>query len=338
VKKKIEKGYFAGVDIGGTWIRVAICTKDLNELNIRIKSTRTLKENKFSISTSICRNLSELLSENQIEKKILLAIGIASAGPLNTDTGVVFNNANLGFRDIPLREPIENEFSGIPIYFINDGSGAVLGVYHFEADENEKDNIAYITMSTGIGGGAICNGHLLQGKEGNAVEIGHTIVNPNSKIKCNCGAYGCWEAYSSGTGLKLRVLEGLHEGKLNADKLLEIVENNTSKISAKEIFQAARKRDELSYKIVGDCVFYTKVGIGLVNNYYDCSSIYLGGAMMNDKDLILPELIEQFEKDSLKYTINRPPKIKLTKYKDEVGIRGALTYAKYRLEEKGTII
>jgi len=336
--KIIGEGYIAGVDIGGTWIRVAICTIDLREVNFRKKIARTLKENKYSISNSVCEILSEILKENQIKKKELLGIGIASAGPLNTNTGVVFNNANLGFRIIPLREPIENKFSGIPIYFINDGSGAVLGVHHFEADKNEKENLVYITMSTGIGGGVICNGHLLLGKEGNAAEIGHGMVDPKSRVKCNCGSYGCWEAYSSGTGVKLRALDGLHEGKLNADKLLEIVEKDTSKITAKEVFQAARKGDELSCKIVDDCVFYTKVGIGLVNNYFDCSSIYLGGAMMNDKDLIFPLLIEQFKKDPLIFTINRPPKIKLTKYRDEIGLRGALTYAKYRIEQNTLII
>ena len=139
-------------------------------------------------------------------------------------------------------------------------------------------------------------------------------------------------------GVKLRDLEGLLEGKLDANTLVEILEKDKSKITAKEVFQAARRGDELSCKIVDDCVFYTKVGIGLVNNFYDCSSIYLGGAMMNDQDLIIPELIEQFKKDPLKYTINRPPKIKLTKYKGEIGLRGALAYAKYKIEQNKIII
>ncbi len=330
--------YIAGVDIGGTWIRVAICTIDLREDNFRKKTARTLKKNKFSISTSVCEILSEILSENQIERKELLGIGIASAGPLNTSTGVVFNNANLGFRVIPLKEPIENKFPGIPLYFINDGNGSVLGVHYFEADENVKDNLAYITMSTGIGGGIICNGHLLLGKEGNAAEIGHGLVEPKSNVKCNCGAYGCWEAYSSGTGVQLRALDALKEGKLNAEILLRMVENDKTKITAKEIFQAAREGDNLSSKIVEECIFYTKVGVGLVNNYYDSSSIYFGGAMMKDKDLIIPELIEQFEKDPVKFTINHPPKIKITKYRDEIGLKGALTFVKYKIEQNQVIM
>ncbi|MFX1280234.1 MAG: ROK family protein [Promethearchaeota archaeon] len=334
----MKEEYIAGVDIGGTWIRVAICTKDLKEDNIKKKTTKTLKETNLSISNSVCEILSELLEENQIEREQLLGIGIASAGPLNIQSGVIFNNANLGFRVIPLKKPIEQNLPGIPLFFINDGSGAVLGVYHFEADEEERENLVYITISTGIGGGAICNGHLLIGKEGNAVEIGHGKVEPRSKVKCKCGAYGCWEAYSSGTGVVSRTMDALEKNEIKADRLLEIVGRDLSKITAKEIFQAAREGDHLSKIIVDECVFYSKVGIGLINTYYDCSSIYIGGAMIRDKDQIIPPIIKQFEDDSLSFTINHPPKIKTTRYQDEIGLMGALTYAKYSLEGNRIII
>ena len=265
----MDEKFIAGVDIGGTWVRVAICTADLNEKKIKKRAIKTKKENKYSISNSVCNILTELLSENTIGKEQILGIGIATAGPLNIEKGEVFNNANLGFRVIPLKKPIREKFPEIPIYFINDCIGSVLGIHFFEAEDEEKDNLVYITMSTGIGGGAICNGHLLLGKEGNAAEVGHALVEPKSKFKCNCGAYGCWEAYSSGTGVQNRALDTLKDGKLNADILMQIVDNNKSKITAKEIFQAAKQGDKLSKKVVEDCIFYTKVGIGIVNNYYD---------------------------------------------------------------------
>ncbi|MFX0000227.1 MAG: ROK family protein [Candidatus Hodarchaeota archaeon] len=334
----MDEKYIAGVDIGGTWVRVAICTADLNEKKIKKRIIKTLKETKYSISNSVCQILSEILSENNIKQEQILGIGIATAGPLNMEKGEVFNNANLGFRVIPLKEPIKKKFPGIPIYFINDCNGSVLGIHFFEAEDDEKDNLVYITMSTGIGGGVICSGHLLLGKEGNAGEIGHAKVEPKSRFKCNCGAYGCWEAYSSGTGVKNRALDALNERKLKADILMQIVENNKNNITAKEIFQAAKNGDELSKKIVEDCVYYTKIGVGLVNNYYDCSSIYFGGAMIKDKDQIIPPIIEQFEKDPIKFTINHPPKIKLTKFQEEIGLRGALALVKYKVEKNEIIL
>lgn len=329
--------YIAGVDIGGTWTRVAICTLDLKEESIWKTRIRTPKEDKYSIGNSVCKILADLLKQYQIKKTQLLGMGIASAGPLNTETGILFNNSNLGFRTIPLKEPIKNKFPEIPLYFINDGNAAVLGVHFFEAKEQEKDNLVYITMSTGIGGGVICNGHLLLGKEGNAAEIGHALVEPRSTVKCNCGACGCWEAYSSGTGVRNRTLTALSEGKLNGEKLLKIVGNDEAKITAKEVFQAAKEGDELSKDVIDNSIFYTKVGVGLVNNFYDCSSIFFGGALMKDKDQIIPFLTEQFETDPFKFTINNPPKMKVTKFEDEIGLRGALVYVKYILEDHKVI-
>lgn len=333
----MDQNYIAGVDIGGTRIRVAISSIDLKEESLVIKTISTPKENRLSISSAVCRLIFELLNENQVTKEQILGIGIATAGPLDIKTGEIFNNANLGFREIPLKKPIQEKFPDIPLDFVNDCNGAVLGVHYFEAEKEEKDNLVYITVSTGIGGGAIVNGHLLWGKDGNAVEVGHGLVEPKSVLQCNCGAYGCWEVYSSGTGVLKRTLEAIHEGSLNADILMKLVENNTSKITAKEVFRAARKGDQLSEMIVNQCIFYMKVGIGLVNNFYDCSSIYFGGAMMNDKDIILPPLIEQFEKNSIIFTINRPPRLKVTKFGDEIGLRGALVLAKYKLEKNSIV-
>ncbi|MHA1783090.1 MAG: ROK family protein [Promethearchaeota archaeon] len=333
----MDKEYIIGVDIGGTRIRTALCSIDLDDKNLRIKITKTPKENEYSISNAVISLIMQLLVDNNIEKEQLKGIGIATAGPINVKKGEIFNNANLGFKVIPIKKPLSDRFSGIPIYMMNDCNASVLGVHFFEAQPEEKDNLVYITISTGIGGGVICNGRLLLGKDGNAAEIGHGIVEPNSTYQCNCGAYGCWEVFSSGTGVKNRAIERLEETKLNPKILMFIVDNDISKITAKEIFQAARGGDKFSKSIVDQCIFYMKVGIGLVNNFYDCSTIYFGGAMMRDSDMILPPLIEQFEKDPLPFTINNPPKLKVTKYLEDIGVRGALVLIKYKLENNPII-
>lgn len=333
----IEKKYIVGVDIGGTWIRVAICTSDLDEKNIKVEIAHTLQENELSISTSVCELLEKLMRKNRIEKEEILGIGLATAGPIDIEKGEVFNNANLGFDIVPLKYPISDRFPEIPIYLINDCNAAVLGIHYFEAEEHEKANLAYVTMSTGVGGGIICNGQLLLGKEGNAVEIGHGSLEPRSSIVCNCGAYGCWEVFSSGTGVRNRALEALREGKLNSVILLRVGRDNRGKITAKEVFQAAKEGDELAKEIVNDCIFYTKVGVGLMNNFYDCTTIYFGGAMMKDKDQIIPQIKEQFELDPIRFTINNPPDIKTTTLGDEVGLKGALALVKYKSENNPII-
>ena len=328
----MSEKFIVGVDIGGTWIRVGLSTTELKKESIKIKTTKTLKENEYSISKSVISLISQLLEKNNINRDQVIGIGLASAGPLDMEKGEVFNNANLGFKTIPLKKPISEVYSKIPIFLINDANASVLGIYHFEAEQNEKNNLVYVTMSTGIGGGAICNGHLLFGKEGNAAEVGHCIVEPRSIHQCNCGAYGCWEVYSSGTGIKNRALEAIEKTKLDASILLHLIDNDISKITAREVFQAARGGDKFSKSIITNCIFYSTIGIGLINNVYDCTSIYFGGAMMKDHDMILPPIREQLKSNPIQFTINQPPLLKVTKYLDEIGLRGALTYVKYKLE------
>jgi len=333
-----KKEFIIGADIGGTWIRVAVSPINLKKETIIIKTAQTPKINEYSISNTIISLITELMIDNDIEKDQILGIGLASAGPINMKSGELFNNANLGFREIPLKKPIQERFLGIPIHMINDCNASVLGIHYFEANDDERDNLVYITMSTGVGGGVICNGHLLLGKDGNAAEIGHGIVNHQSSIQCNCGAFGCWEVYSSGTGVRNRALETIKTSNLNSKILMFMVDNSEENITAKELFQAARGGDKFSKSIVNLCIFYTKVGVGLVNNYYDCSSIYFGGAMMKDNDLILPEVIEQFKTEPILFTINNPPQLKVTKNLDIIGVMGALTLVKYKLERNPIIL
>jgi len=333
-----KKEFIIGADIGGTWIRVAVSPINLKKETIIIKTAQTPKINEYSISNTIISLITELMIDNDIEKDQILGIGLASAGPINMKSGELFNNANLGFREIPLKKPIQERFLGIPIHMINDCNASVLGIHYFEANDDERDNLVYITMSTGVGGGVICNGHLLLGKDGNAAEIGHGIVNHQSSIQCNCGAFGCWEVYSSGTGVRNRALETIKTSNLNSKILMFMVDNSEENITAKELFQAARGGDKFSKSIVNLCIFYTKVGVGLVNNYYDCTSIYFGGAMMKDNDLILPEVIEQFKTEPILFTINNPPQLKVTKNLDIIGVMGALTLVKYKLERNPIIL
>ncbi len=332
----IEK-YIAGSDVGGTWIRVALSPLTLEKDSIQIKQVKTKKENKYSISSQICQILSELIDESNIKRHQLLGFGLASAGPLDLKKGTSFNSPNLGFKEVPLKEPIEKEFPDIPFYLINDCNAAVLGIHYFEATEEEKDNLVYITMSTGIGGGVICNGYLVLGKDGNAAEIGHSKVAPKSNYKCGCGAYGCWESISSGTAVRKRTLDALKNSESNAEILLELINNDKSKIGAKEVFEAARKGDILSREIIDECVFYNKVGVGLINDHFDCKAIYFGGAMMNDQDLLFVPLQKQFQTESIEFTINKPPELKITQYRSEIGIMGALALVKYKVENNSVV-
>ena len=178
---------------------------------------RTLGRLSEACSTEILRKIEEkTVKDEQPEKLIeqftrliknvagdklseVQAIGVGSIGPLDVRKGVILNPSNAPFRNVPVVEMLSEEFK-LPAYILNDCNAAVLGEKVFGAGKN-FDNIFYVTLSSGIGGGAIVDGVLLLGKDGNAVEVGHTVVDLEGKLECGCGARGHWEAYCSGRNI-----------------------------------------------------------------------------------------------------------------------------------------
>lgn len=197
--------------------------------------------------------------------------------------------------------------------------------------------MGYVTISTGIGGGFIVNGHLVLGKEGNASEVGHGTIAPKSGIRCNCGAEGCWEAFSSGTAIAKHALMALNARPAEGKSLMDLVKGDITKITAKDVYEAARQGDELAQRVVDQATYYNAIGLGLINNYYDPKVIYLGGSMLKDEAQILPPLREFFAKNAIEFTINHPPLLKKTTLGDEVGLLGALALGKYKLENNTVV-
>ncbi|GAB4317316.1 MAG: ROK family protein [Promethearchaeota archaeon] len=330
----IPANWYAGVDVGGTNVRVALAPADLSDRAVvKSASTATPKHRPGAIASAACDLLDGLLEDVGAAKDDLLAVGLASAGPLDLREGAAFNNANLGFSRVPLVGPVAARFPGVPVHLANDANAAALGVHRFEASEDEGDDMVYVTISTGIGAGAVVGGRLLLGKEGNAAEVGHAIVEPSSELRCGCGARGCWEVFSSGTGVAGRARERAASAREEEwPNLRELVGGDPAKIDAKLVFQAARLGDPLARRVVEEAAFYVKVGFGLLNNFYDPVVVYVGGAMAKDEDLLLDPVRRQFAEDPLPFTVNHPPEIKRTVLGDAVGLLGALALAKYANE------
>ena len=328
--------YLLGIDVGGTSVRVAIAPSN-NLRSMQKLRQDTAKTAPDSISLQIIDMIMTLVNRLKLNIEDVKVISIATAGPIDPEKGEVFNNANLGFKTIPLKIPIAQKFPGIPVYIINDCRSAVLGIHCFEALPEEKDNMGYVTISTGIGGGFIVNGHLVLGKEGNASEVGHGTIAPKSGVRCNCGAEGCWEAFSSGTAITNHTIKALELNPNEGTILRNLIHDDIAQISAKVVYLAARMGDKLAQGVVDQANFYNALGLGLINNYYDPKVIYLGGSMLKDEQQILLPLQELFEKTPIKFTINHPPLLKKTTLGDEVGLLGALALGKYKLENNPVI-
>ncbi len=316
--------YVIGVDIGATNLRVVISDEDGKFL--ASGSERTVKEGTgLSVSAQIGRMIHSLLSKAKISVDEIKSIGIGSIGPLDLKEGAIINTPNLPFPYIPLVSPLKEAFNK-PVYLINDCTAAVVGEKHFGAGRG-LENLVYVTISTGIGGGAYVDGHLLIGKDGNAAEVGHMVVDPQGRLICGCGKRGHWEAYCSGTGIPKLVKMILEERKATGyseGMKSHLIAYDPDKIDAKTFFDTVRLRDSLALEILDFIGRYNAIGMANLINAYDPSLITLGGSVvLNNEEYILP-YIRKYVKD---YAINRIPEIKVTPLKGDIVLYGAVAIA-----------
>ncbi|MHA1582962.1 MAG: ROK family protein [Candidatus Baldrarchaeia archaeon] len=170
--------FVVGVDLGATWVRVALSNENGNIL--RKLSEKTYKgENGEKISEQILNMIFKLIEKTGVTS--ISAVGIGSIGPLDIKRGVIVKPANLPFENVPLVEPISSKLN-VPVYLVNDCTAAVIGEHKFGAGK-DLDNLVYVTLSTGIGGGVYVDGRLLLGKDSNAIEISHTVINFEDRLK-----------------------------------------------------------------------------------------------------------------------------------------------------------
>lgn len=316
----VKNRYLIGVDLGGTWTRVVLSDEKSNF--IEKIDERVDKSSSEAISKQISRLTRFLCKKHSFDVSALRGLGIASAGPLIQKEGVLINPTNLPFDHVSLTKPITEEL-GVPACLINDCSGAALGENMFGAAKG-LDNYLYITIGTGIGCGAIVNGTLLLGKDGNAHEIGHITIDSGGRLTCGCGKRGHWEAYCSGRNIpnfvRMRFKE-MDERAVKQSSLFRMVRDNLSKLSAADTFAAAKKGDKISLQLVNEIGILNAIGFANAINAYDPSLITVGGTVtLKNKKMILSP-IKKYAKD---YAVNRVPKIMITPLGEDVGIYGAV--------------
>jgi glucokinase len=323
VKSLSKAGHWIGVDLGGTWVRVVL-SDEKGKFVERI-GEKVDKSSAEAISKQIARIARFLCSKHDFRVKTIRGVGIAATGPLIQDEGVLIKPTNIPFDMVSLTKPITEEI-GIPTCLINDCAGAALGESMFGAAKG-LDNFVYITIGTGIGCGAIVNGTLLLGKDGNGHEVGHFVIDSEGKLICGCGKPGHWEGYCSGRNIpnfvRMRAKE-MPEGAVKESLLLKRMDGDLSKLVAADLFAAAKERDSLSLKLVNELGVLNAIGFANVISAYDPSLITVGGTVtLKNKRMILAP-VRKYVED---YTVNRVPKIVITRLGDDVGLYGAVATA-----------
>ncbi|HID05194.1 MAG TPA: ROK family protein [Aigarchaeota archaeon] len=291
------------VDLGATWTRIAIADGDGRIIaRRRFKTPRVEKALRRSLAEAF-RGLMEEAGVGRLD-----SVGVASIGPLSMKEGVILGAPNLGMERIDVAGAIREFHSG-PLVMLNDCNAAVLGERLYGAGQG-VDNLAYLTISTGIGCGAIVNGKLLFGKDGNAAEAGHVVVDYKLRVRCGCGGYGHWEALCSGKGL------------LNLAKL---VTGRRRWRTAQQLFEAAEKhRDRQARLVLREAARINAAGMAAIINNFDPELLTIGGGVaLNHRELVIEWALRSLSR----YVLNRMPRITPTPLGEEAPLLGAVAAA-----------
>lgn len=239
--------YVFGVDIGGTTVKIGLFTVEGGLTDKWEITTRTDEGGKYILG-DIAESIDKKLEEKEIPKAEVAGIGMGVPGPVKED-GTVLRCANLGWGIFNVAEELSS-LTGLPVKAGNDANMAALGEM-WQGGGKGYSNLVMVTLGTGVGGGIILGGKMIAGVNGAAGEIGHMQVNEAETEVCGCGRKGCLEQYTSATGIVRTANIELNTSEKSSSL------RNVQYVSAKEIFDAAKKGDELASEIVekhGECL------------------------------------------------------------------------------------
>ncbi|MBM9502517.1 ROK family protein [Leptospira sp. 201903071] len=218
---------YLGIDIGAGSIKASLVDTSGNILKQTSRNT--------GIETTEKEFLDSLVDiVKELEDSSLVAVGIGSPGPIDTENGILIESANLPLlKEVALVAHLKKNFK-LPVYYNNDANLAALGEYRFGLGK-KSSNLMILTLGTGLGGGWVYQGKLFNGYRGSGMEAGHVTYLPGGAL-CGCGQRGCTEAYFSASGFLRRYHEttGRHLG------------------SAEEFFENVRKGENVAVNLLNE--------------------------------------------------------------------------------------
>nr|MBC7243711.1 ROK family protein [Chloroflexota bacterium] len=310
--------YVVGVDLGATQIRACLADTEGNIMR-EARQPTLAQEGLQPVLKRLKATIAQVLPE--APEAHAVAIGVGSPGPLDPRTGVVIAPPNLlGWHNVPLRDILSQEF-GLPVYVNNDANVAALAELRFGAGRGCSDMV-YLTISTGIGGGIICNGQLLLGAHGLAGEPGHATVEPAGP-RCNCGNVGCLEVMAAGPAIARHALELIRRGY---DSSLCTVVREGMELSAEMVGKAAQEGDSVALQAIQRAAHYLGISVLNLIHIFDPDRVILGGGVSKLGSLLF-EPVRAWVREHAITPVQRETPIVPAALGDQVGLLGAVVWA-----------
>jgi glucokinase len=315
----MSEKWLVGVDIGGTTTKIAFI-QDHGEI-VEKWEIPTDNENQGKyITNNISISIKQKLVEHHMDINHLKGVGVGAPGPANIETGMIENTPNLAWHDhYPLRELLEKDLE-LPVIINNDANCAALGEMWKGAGEGAKDLVC-ITLGTGVGGGVIANGEIVQGIRGAAGEIGHITSIPEGGAPCNCGKSGCLETIASATGIVRLAMERI-KSQSNRQSALTKLYREKGRITAENVVDLARVGDKIAQDVLNDVSFHLGFALANIANTLNPHKLIIGGGVSKAGDILLKPLKDYVQKFSFP-PVAASTELALAKLGNNAGVIGA---------------
>ncbi|WP_199621554.1 ROK family glucokinase [Paenibacillus alkalitolerans] len=279
---------YVGVDIGGTTIKLGICSEE-GKLLHTYEGPTGAENGPDAVLDNIATYVRKIIADNNLNWEALAGVGIGMAGFMDIPAGIMRHSPNLpGWKNVPVKATLEQKLS-VPVKMNNDANVAALGEVWGGAGKG-IDNVVVYTLGTGVGGGIIIRGHIYEGFSGMAGELGHVQVVPDMEaIQCGCGQYGCVETVSSATGIIRMAKDAVERGDRTSL-------SDAGEITAKDVFDAARNGDEVAVRIVKRAAFYLGKAMAATAVIVNPQRFILGGGVARAGDILFDAVREVFTK------------------------------------------
>lgn len=266
--------YYLGIDLGGTNIKSGVVDDAGRPISFVSRPTHS-EQGPAQGMRALAEAGREAVSESGLTLADIKAVGLGSPGTLDLHEGLLLDPPNLpGWTNLPIRQ-ILSEALHKPTVLQNDANAAAYGEYWVGAGRDTQSLVMF-TLGTGIGGGIIEHGRIIEGRHSAGAECGHIIIQMENARQCTCGGYGHLEAYASATSLVKRAIEALDSGEESSLRLM----HSEGTLTARSIDLAAQAGDSLAMRLMRETAHYLAVGAVTLMQVIDPDIVLFGGGMI----------------------------------------------------------
>lgn len=321
----MSKKYIVAIDLGGMSAKGALFSTD--DKIICEDRVKTCSKDGFECTVNSLAELAKTLADKAgVSFDDVLAIGAGAPGVVDSRTGVILRWSNFNWNNVPFADRL-SALTGKPVFVANDANVAALGEAKFGATAKYQSSIL-LTIGTGVGGGIVFDGKLIEGYKSAGAELGHITIREGG-LPCACGRLGCYEKYASATALILQTRRAMVEDL--SSEMWSLVDGKIENVDGRTAFEGARRGDATAKKVVEQFVGYLSEGIADFVNILRPEAIVLGGGVANEGEDLFGPLRSAVDKRTYIAMDIVPLKIVGAKLGNRAGVYGGYAIAKEKL-------